>query len=215
MKKVFVLTASALFLLHHPLHSKTKEKRNIQFVSVGPSLGFGHSWVSGLDQQKFNSALSIGASLIYSKKEHTGFGGDIIISGEGFKMEDPASGEQLQVRPVYLRINPKFYYFFGKYQSVVRPKVFIGPSVGFKLGEKSRFKAGSVPGEGSAMTYNRSEIFNSVELGFNAGAGVNFRLAKSAWLNLDAGYYHGVLDVTGEGHSNRNLKLNAGILFGL
>ena len=67
--------------------------------------------------------------------------------------------------------------------------------------------------------YNKDNNFRMFDAGVNAGAGVNIRLMKATWLNLDIGYYQGLTDAVREAagnyNTNQNLGINAGVLFGL
>lgn len=190
------------------------------YWSIGPTLGFGHSWMSNMSDQNFKPTANIGLAVIYSRDEHWGWGADLAASAEGYDM-DYTMGSRVynaNITPVYLRLTPKAYYFFGEYGDVVRPKVYLGPSVAYKLGEDQSVSVSTWPnGDAVPRTVypGGADVFNDFDLGVNVGAGANVRLASHTWLNLDLGYTHGLIDVTDMNNMNRNLKINAGLMFGL
>ena len=214
MKKLFTIVAGALLMASFSTYAQTPKRSNVDYVSVGPVAGFGHSWLTGVDDQDFKAAFHLGIGMIYSKREHFGWGTDLVVSHEGYKMEDNASNTELVVNPVYLRLTPKFYYFFGKYGDKVRPKLYAGPSLAYKMDEHINWNDEALSDD-EVNTLFGGEIFNDLDVGLTAGFGVNIELKKGIWLNLDGSYYHGLLDVTDEGNANRNLKLNVGVLIGL
>lgn len=118
------------------------------------------------------------------------------------------------IDPTYLRLTPKAYYFFGQYGDNVRPKVYLGPSVGVKLAEDHYTNDNQVYYDG-AMPVTTPDMFRTVDLGAEAGVGANFKVARHIWFNVDASYYHGLTYATKMDDMNRNAKLNLGLMFGL
>lgn len=184
-----------------------------QYMSVGPVVGMGHSWLSDRNNV-FKPSAHLGLGLVYSKHENWGVGGIVTVSHEGYAYEYVRNGSIYKnaVDPTYLRMNPRVYYFFGRYTDVVRPKLFIGPSLGVKLTEDRYYDEPLMNGD--YVTYNTSSTFNTMDLGINTGAGVNIKLGTNTWLNLDADYYHGLTNATPDGSKNRALRANAGLMFG-
>ncbi|HRO43546.1 MAG TPA: porin family protein [Flavipsychrobacter sp.] len=214
MKKFLTIATGLFFAASINVNAQTKKRSNVEYMSLGPIVGFGHSWVSGKDNQDFKASVNLGIGLIYSKHEHWGFGADLAVSHEGFKMEDDLTNTELVVNPVYLRLTPKAYYFFGSYGNKIRPKVYAGPSLAYKVDERVSFNDERLNSDEVKAVFGK-DIFDDADLGITAGAGLNVELKKGVWLNLDGNYYHGLLDVTDNGGANRNLRLNVGVLFGL
>src|SRR5687768_11723852 len=108
-----------------------------QNISLGPSVGLQHSWITGMENVKFKPGLSVGGVLTWSPAPHWGLGGDIRVSFlEGVKTS-PVTTDMLaadRIHATYLRVPLKATYFFGDYGDKVRPKVYGGPSFGFLLG---------------------------------------------------------------------------------
>jgi outer membrane protein W len=64
-------------------------------------------------------------------------------------------------------------------------------------------------------TDNQMEKF---DIGLQGSAGLNFKVARNAWLNTDVSYYHGLKDVSKSvltNYRNRNLGVNVGLTFGI
>ncbi|HEY9176585.1 MAG TPA: porin family protein [Flavipsychrobacter sp.] len=193
------------------------EKRGTSFVSLGPVGGFGHSWTSNMDT-RFKPSAHLGIAMIYSRYEHWGWGTEMIASHEGYSTRTGVNGtmQTLSYDPTYLRMTPKAYYFFGDYGDNIRPKIYLGPSVAYKLAE-DRYV--SDPG-GTDVQYmtTGSSMMKDWDFGIDVGAGVNIKVAPYTWLNLDADYYHGLMDVTrmnGINNMNRSLRANVGVMIGI
>ena len=188
-----------------------------QNISLGPTAGFGHSWITNYGDSKFNPAWNVGLSFIYSSQSKFGFGADVKYSAEGIKntylVEGPAGGLVAATNILnanYIRVPVKLIYFFGKYGSKIRPKIYVGPDFGFFAGGESLFKDGDV-------RYKTSDFIKSFDVGGIVSAGLNFKLSSSVWLNTDIAYYNGFTDVSKDVTKsyNRNIQLNAGLLVGL
>ena len=208
MKKILLFTTGILLTMATRL--------NAQYLSLGPVGGFGGSWTTNLPgSSKAQPSGYLGVSLIYSKNIHWGLGGQLEVSSEGYRRD--AMGEVVRDNPTYLRLPLRAYYFFGDYGATVRPKIYLGPSFGVKLGESSSM---SSMYSDAYMSGGASDNFRTFDWGLDAGVGVNVRLARATWLNMDLGYYQGLMDAVkndaaGNMNMNENLRFNIGVLFGL
>ncbi len=213
MKKTLLLAAMAMIGFAANAQDVQK-KSNAQYLSIGPVAGVGMSWVSGLPgNNKGMRSTNFGLGVIYAKNEHWGWGGQLIVSAEGYDLT--YGGNEFKAMPLYLRMPLRAYYFFGDFKNTVRPKVYLGPSLAFKMSEND-----NMPARDQDNFINRnSGQFNTFDLGVNAGAGVNIKMGRALWLNLDLAYTQGVLDavddLAGNYNTNMNLGFNAGLLFGL
>lgn len=211
MKKALVL--AGLLLAGSTLQSKA------QYISIGPVGSFGHSWVSNMTgTAQFKASPTLGLGLVYSKDNHWGWGAELNVSHEGYRMDNGLN--TMAVNPVYLRLPLRVYYFFGKYDSNVRPKIYLGPTFGFKVDEVAYMNGSRMSNTDVMTVYSmNNDMFNSFDVGLNTGAGVNVRLMKATWLNMDLGYNLGFLDAVddaaGNYNMNQNLRVNVGLLFGL
>jgi hypothetical protein len=218
----FLLFSTALLFAAGSVIAQPRKKANTfaSHISLGPVVSLGHSWVSNIPYDrdfKFSPAAGIG--LVYSTNEHLGFGAQLLVSHEGYKQEIPRTAggvADVTINPVYLRVPLHLIYFFGDFGDRVRPKIYIGPSLAFKVDETRKYTDPLM----EAALANR-EVFEDFDIGLTAGLGANVRLSRLTWLNLDLGYYNGLVDVmnvptTGDGfNGNRNLRLNVGLMWGL
>lgn len=184
-------------------------------LSLGPSAGFGHTWLSNSSNTGYQPAGNLGLSLVYSPLTHWGFGADLKWSIEGGKTS--TDNNSVRTRLDYIRIPVKAYYFFGEYGQRLRPKVALGPSMGFLVGGTRETE--TVDGDVKHITKIKAkEVANSFDIGLATAAGINYRLVERTWLNLDLNYYHGFSDVSKneniEQH-NRNIGINVGVTFGI
>ncbi len=216
MKKLLLLLS--IFLTGNAAIAGPGKKASIgSDISLGPVVSLGGSWIGGDDNldNKFKFAPAAGIGLVYSTNEHLGFGAQLLVSHEGFKSEYATMAGTLMrvINPVYMRLPLHLIYFFGDFGDRVRPKIYAGPSIAFKVDETNNYDELTKSVIGSAAD---AEVFDSFDAGLSVGAGANVRLSRATWLNLDAGYYYGITTaVEGYGYKNRHLRLNVGLMWGL
>lgn len=171
--------------------------------SIGLKGGFGHSFMVPYQNYIFCPSWDAGVSAIYAPGKHWGLGVDALYSMEGAKFEylnaETGASSDVQATLDYIRIPVKAIYFFRDYTKDFRPKVALGPSLGILVGEVNSRNAASI------------------DLGGKFTAGFNYRVAKAIWINVDASYYQGFMDIysnNSENDFNGNVRLDAGINFG-
>ena len=102
-------------------------------------------------------------------------------------------------------------FFFGRFGDKLRPKVFLGPSLNFLVGARDK-NGNNINGDAN------NRIYNPFDLGLTFGGGLNYRLQRKIWLNLDVRYGLGLLDVARndtQNVKNNNWGFNAGLSFPL
>jgi hypothetical protein len=184
-------------------------------LSLGPTAGFGHTWLSNNEQSNYQPAGNTGLTLVYSPMSHLGFGADLKWSIEGGKTS--TNNTTTTTRLDYIRIPVKAIYFFGEYGQRLRPKLAAGPSVGFLVGGKQKTEVDQ-SGEKVVSEIKAKDFAKSVDFGLTAAAGFNYRLVERTWLNVDLNYYHGLTDVLEASNAeqkNRNIGINVGVTFGI
>lgn len=165
--------------------------------SFGVKGGFGHSFIIPYQNYLFNPSYNGGLSVVYSPWTHWGIGMDAIYSSEGatFKNGDTKYTSTLG----YIRVPIKGIYYFNNYEHDFRPKVAIGPTVGFLVNETN------------------GKYAQSFDMGANLSVGFNYRLARAVWLSADLNYYQGFLDVYSDNNEkdlNGNVRIDLGLSFG-
>lgn len=202
MKKILIMTA--VLLINSAVFSQEAPETNKTF-SIGPSVGFGHTGIrntTGTDI--FKPSWRAGVILNYSSRKHVGFAADVLWSKEGGRVKD--EGVQSEISMHYIRVPLKFAYYFGDFEDNFRPKITVGPSMGFLL------KAdGYVSGLESVDVTDSYEKF---DIGVAASIGFNWKLATNIWLNTDFNYYTAFTEVSINQH-NSNFGLQLGVAFGL
>lgn len=201
MKKILIIAAAAFTFSS----AFSQENTGTKTFSIGPSVGFGHTGIrntSGTDL--FKPGWSAGLIVNYSNSEHIGFAGDVLFSSEGALTK--SNGRETDLTLQYIRVPLKFAYFFGAFEDDFRPKVTIGPSMGFLLDAES-----DVEGVGATNVTSSYEAF---DIGLNASAGFNWKLGSNMWLNTDVYYYTGLMAIRSDQY-NSNLGLRLGLAFGL
>ncbi|MCF1715576.1 PorT family protein [Flavihumibacter sp. RY-1] len=184
-------------------------------LSLGGTAGFGHTWLSNSTNSRYQPAGNLGLSLTYSTETNWGFGADLKWSIEGGKTS--TSNLTSTTRLDYVRVPLKLMYFFGERGNAFRPKLTVGPSVGFLIGGKN--EATTIAGDTKTTVETKASDFaKSVDLGVAASAGFNYRLVERTWLNVDLNYYHGLTDIMEAAsidQKNRNIGINVGVSFGI
>ncbi len=203
------------------LAALTATKTNAQVkdnLSFGPIVGFGHTWNSydygtGIDK-KFKPSLNIGGRLVYSATPKLGFGLDATYRTEGVKIK--SSSLETTSNTDYIRLDPKIYYFLGKYGQAFRPKIGVGPSFGFLVGGKTKYE--NTSGGTALPESDAKDAYKGFDFGVSGLIGFNYRLKSKTWLNVDAVYNNGFTDITKATNTspqNRSLFLNVGVTFGI
>ena len=192
-----------------------------QSISIGPTATIGNSWLStdrdlssGFDNKELHVAYSKGMKMIVSFVPHWGMSSDISFSSEGGTFSNGNEDVKHVYRVNYIRHSTQGVYFFGQLGDRIRPRLSAGPSVAVFAGGKTKIKNGSNEGTQESASKN---LFKTWDFGIATSAGVNFKLVKNLWLNADANYYHGLLDVNDISDNdimNRRLGFTIGLLFG-
>lgn len=193
MKRMIIVPVALLLMT--AAHAQTEISRKA--FSVGPVIGFGHAWMSPVAGSEYNPAMSAGVFAIYSPVEHWGVGMDVRYSIEGSKKSVPEIGFVNQ-QFHYLRVPVRAMYFFNGWGDDFRPKIAVGPSMGFLLTH-----------DGPVYTTE-----NKFDFGITASGGFNYRIYRGTWLNADVGCYHGLSDAilhTENREMQRNIMVNVGV----
>ena len=200
-----ILTLAAALFAYTASFSQDAPETDTKTFSIGPSVGFGHTGIShmtGVDQ--FKPYWSGGLILTYSTSEHIGFAADILWSLEGANVERDNLENDLTLQ--YIRVPLKFAYFFRDFTDDFRPKVTIGPSMGFLLDAENY-----VQGDG---TSDVTSLYEKFDIGANASVGFNWRLRTHWWMNMELNYYKGFTAIRADQY-NTNVGLKIGLAFGL
>lgn len=176
-----------------------------QTLSVGPLLGANFSTISELPNAKSRIGMSAGAFANYSIDEHFGLNVKLIFSQLGTKIDNTTLSNRLN----YFQIPVSGVYFLGEAGNSFRPKIFVGPYLGFLLSAKDN--------DGNDIVIaNGDDYFKKVDIGGQIGAGFNYRIKSRTWLNVDASYassFTKISDVTNVAYKNTALSLNVGVSF--
>ena len=220
MKKLLLVSAGFILMAFTRAAAQTETQTVVVnkpaqgALFIGPVAGFGNSWVGNLPGDvMFKSSGYLGVSLIKMEDRHWGWGGQATLSSEGYSVND--LGGIQTIKPLYLRVPLRAYYFFGRRTDWIRPNLYLGPSFGLKLAE---YYTVSNDYYDSYMAHN-SSYFRTLDMGINGGAGLDFRIARRTWLNLDLGFYQGLTDAVKDApntyNPNHDVDLSLGLLFDL
>lgn len=203
MKKILIM--AAVLLISPAVFSQDAPAETNKTFSIGPSVGFGHTGIRNtVGTDIFKPSWRAGIILNYSSRNHVGFAADVLWSLEGSKVQD--NGFEADLSMHYIRVPLKFAYYFGDFEDDFRPKITVGPSMGFLL------KAdGYVEGLESVDVTDNYEKF---DIGVAASIGFNWKLATNIWLNTDFNYYTAFTSVLNSQY-NSNFGLQLGVAFGL
>ncbi|WP_259015797.1 porin family protein [Emticicia fluvialis] len=172
-------------------------------LSWGPKVGVNFTTYNP-KVETFDMLTGVNAGLFLNyAKNHWGVMAEAAYSQMGTKVNNGSNLERLH----YIQVPVSGVYYFGEYGDAVRPKLFIGPYVGFL--------ASATDNNGKKLS-NGMDVRNDVDFGGQVGAGFNFRIKNQVWLNSDVRYMHGFTDVTKEPSTtfrNTGVAINVGVSF--
>lgn len=205
MKRILVAGAALLAVV----------SGNAQNLSFGPTVGFGHGMLSdenfpGADRE-FHATYNAGVKLVYSFVSHWGVSADVRYASEGGTFQQGSNNSsESSFRFNYVRVPLQGIYFFEQLGDGVRPKVSLGPSVGFLVGGESKLREdGEV-----VQRADSKDLVDGFDFGLTGAVGVNFHLKGDKWINTDLSYYHGLTNIAETGTlRNRGIGVNVGLLF--
>ena len=181
---------------------------------IGVAAGIGNSWVDNLPgTSTYKTAGYVGVGYIHMITNHWGLGGQAAIAFEGYRVEYLNSMQTFT--PMYFRLPMRGYYVFGRPNDIIRPDVYLGPSVGMKLAEHNA----TTNNYNDLYMVSNSNNFRMFDIGVDGGAGIDIQLAKNALLNLDIGFYSGFTDAVKDLHETYNpqhdVDFNVSLIFGI
>ena len=201
-----------------------------QNLSMGPRLGGTLTKFGGLDNASYKPGLTAGVFLVYSKREHSGLGMELIYSGEGSKYEyttvngATTTKHEYNTRLNYLRVPFHATYFFANAGDRVRPKISLGPSVGFLMSAKQKAKITTTNNGTTTVAEPEStslDNFSRLDIGLALSTGLNYKIMSRTWLNVDLRYYYGLIDFVKDNAfpndrvNNQGASLSLGLAWGI
>ena len=198
----------------HAQSANTDNTPSAMTMTLGPTLGFGHSFTSNMNGNVFKPAPSLGIGAMWAK-QNWGIGVKLEASHEGFKRQFEQNGVTMRhtIDPTYLRLTPTFNLFPGHFTTHVKPMIYVGPSIARKMAEDTYTSNVDIH-EQDNQHFVIDNQFKEWDFGAVGGLGVSAQVGANTYLNVDASYYHGFFDVY-QGNENRNVKVNLGLMFGL
>lgn len=179
-----------------------------QTWSIGPQVGVGYNWMSKMDNDKGKIGFNAGFIVNYSNEENFGLGLGAKYSREG--VITTVAGRDMETTIDYVRLPLTFTAYFNDLSNNFRPKIYLGPQVGFIVGGETEMFS-----ENGLATISSKDAFNDFDYGLVGGVGFNYRIAPATWLNFDVTHYHGLKNVSDALDSNnRNVSVNFGVAFG-
>ncbi len=195
-----------------------------QYFTIGPRVGINISNISGANNAESKIGLLAGGFFVYSFQEHFGVSADLLYSREGGKFDNTiyTANSTTKIKNdlalSYLRMPLQAAVFFGQYGNRLRPKVTLGPSIGFLLSAKNEKEGSNIIEQKS----NDKDNVKGVDFGAVVGAGLNYRLVEAVWWNFDVRYYIGASDINdkpgvlgNDALKNNGLSVSLGLGFGL
>ncbi|RDB05158.1 porin family protein [Runella aurantiaca] len=200
MKKgIFVLSMFATFFSSEVIAQKN--------VSFGPIVGVNFSKLTGNQlYSDWKTGSTAGIFINYSGESRFGVNGQLLYSRMGGESPNGASKGHLD----YLQIPIMGTYYLNGRGNKFRPKVMLGPYIGFLLKAVNENDV-SINPEGATRPYK------GVDGGAAMGAGFNYAIGRMVWLNADVRYNLGltqVMNTVSDVH-NRSWGINVGLSFPL
>ncbi len=201
MKKV-LLGLSIVCAAVYSRQAKAQEN-----VSIGPVVGVNFSRLTGnVLYNDWKTGNNAGIFINYSGESRLGVNGQILYSRLGGQSSTGVSKAHLD----YISIPIMGTYYLNGRGNKLRPKLMLGPYVGFLVKAVNESNV-SINPEGNPRAYK------GVDAGAAMGAGLNYSIGRKVWLNLDARYNLGLTQVmnTIPDVRNRSWGINLGVSFPL
>ena len=175
-----------------------------QTLSVGPVIGGNVSTFTVAPNTKNLLGLAIGGFANYSVNDHFGLGVKVLYSQLGTAYTYNSDHDRLH----YIQIPITAVYYFGETGNQFRPKVFAGVYLAPLV------KATNKNGD-EILGTDGTPAYNDFDFGGVVGAGFNYRIQSRTWLNVDAGFFRGITDLTKNAFTYQNVAfgLNVGVSF--
>lgn len=177
-------------------------------VSIGPLVGLSIANFRGdISNTDWKPGLTIGGFYNYSSESGFGFSGQLLFTQLGAQINNKTNEINLN----YIQAPLLATFFFGRYGDRLRPKIFLGPNLNFLVGARDK-NGNNINGD------SNNRVYAPFDLGLTFGAGLNYRLQEKIWLNFDARYGVGLIDVTRLDNAkvrNNNWGINLGLSFPL
>lgn len=174
-------------------------------VSIGPIVGANFSKLAGNTiYNDWKTGATLGIFINYSGENRFGVNGQLLYSRMGGKSPNNASKGHLD----YIQIPIMGTYYLNGRGNKLRPKVMLGPYIGFLV--KATNESGvSINPQGTGQPYK------GIDAGAAMGLGFNYSIGRKIWLNADLRYNLGlaqVMNVIADVH-NRSWGINVGLSF--
>jgi hypothetical protein len=177
-------------------------------VSIGPLVGLSIANLRGdITGTNWKPGLTVGGFYNYSSRSGFGFSGQLLFTQMGAQTNNKTNAITLN----YIQAPLLATFFFGRYGSALRPKIFLGPNLNFLVSARDK-NGNNINGDPN------NRVYNPFDLGVTFGGGLNYRLHDKVWLNFDARYGVGLLDITRIDNfniKNNNWGINVGLSFPL
>lgn len=180
-------------------------------LSLGPRVGVNFAKFTskdGIDNSESKPGLVAGLTSTYSINTNTGITFDALYSREG------QSNSTFKTDLDYLRLMLAFNYFFRDQEDKFRPKIYVGPTLGFLLSAEDKLENGN-------DDIDVKETYNTIDIGLAVGLGFNYRVGGDTWLNVDGRFQPGLSNIIDNKPSgidairNQNFQFSVGLAFGL
>lgn len=171
-----------------------------QTLSIGPMVGANISTINDVPNAKSITGLDIGLFGNYSINEHIGLGAKLLFSQLGTAIENSTSSVRLN----YIQVPLTGVYYFGSTGNTFRPKIFAGPYIAALLSSKDQ--------DGNDI----NGIYKNTDFGGLIGLGFNYSLKARTWLNVDAGYFGSltnISEIANTNYKNSGYNIKVGLSF--
>lgn len=176
-------------------------------LSFGPIVGVNFAKLKGNTiYNDWKTGASAGIFINYSSESRFGVNGQILYSRIGGQSSNGASKGHLD----YIQIPIMGTYYLNGRGNQFRPKVMLGPYIGF-LAKATNESGVSINPE------NGNRPYKGVDAGAAMGFGFNYAIGRKVWLNADLRYNLGLAQVMNTVNDiyNRAWGINVGLSFPL
>jgi hypothetical protein len=183
-------------------------------ITIGVMAGVNYATVSQDPQATevdfgYKAGLLAGAFLGYQVTDAFSIEPQALYSQKGAKVTGTGSNSSLEgsVRINYIEVPVLAKLWFPMASSQMKPFVFVGPEVSFKVGCTAEGEILAVTGSRDCDETNGEIKLKSTDFGVTGGAGIQFYAGTNV-VRIDARYTWGLTDINDSG-DNRKIKNRA------
>lgn len=162
--------------------------------SIGDKIYIGHGWTNGNmsdnEVYRFHPSFQIGRNFIFNANQNFGMSFGLQFSTEGLSFTNKAKTYDGSIRSNFLRMPIQVIYTFGNEKVRIRPRVALGPSIGWLVGGKTMVMQADTIFSGRIT---KLALKSKIDVGAVASFGLSIKVADGIHFIPELNYYQSLI----------------------